>query len=63
MAFVGAVSQINYLTKQFTWLEWINSIPPAILGVVTGLLPTIMLAVLMALVPIICRRKIFWSLT
>ncbi|KAF2648636.1 DUF221-domain-containing protein [Lophiostoma macrostomum CBS 122681] len=55
VAFVGAVSQINYLTQRFTWLEWINSIPTVILGVITGLLPTIMLAVLMALVPIICR--------
>lgn len=57
VAFVGTVSQINYLTGRFTWLEWINSIPPVILGVVTGLLPVIMLAVLMALVPIVCRRK------
>lgn len=57
VAFVGLVSQINYLTGQFTWLEWINSIPSVILGVVTGLLPVIMLAVLMSLVPIICRRK------
>ncbi|KAF2008084.1 DUF221-domain-containing protein [Amniculicola lignicola CBS 123094] len=55
VAFVGLISNINYLTGRFTWLEWINSIPPAILGVITGLLPVIMLAVLMALVPIICR--------
>lgn len=43
------------MTERFTWLEWINSIPQVILGVITGLLPTIMLAVLMALVPIFCR--------
>ncbi|KAF1950638.1 DUF221-domain-containing protein [Byssothecium circinans] len=55
VAFVGAVSQINYLTAQFSWLGWINSIPSVILGVVTGLLPVIMLAILMALVPIVCR--------
>lgn len=55
VAFVGLVSQINYLTAQFTWLGWINKIPPVILGVVTGLLPVIMLAILMALVPIFCR--------
>jgi hypothetical protein len=45
------------LTGQFTWLGWINEIPSVILGVVTGLLPVIMLAVLMALVPIVCRSK------
>ncbi|KAL5402029.1 hypothetical protein PMIN06_002429 [Paraphaeosphaeria minitans] len=55
VAVVGIISNINYLTKTFTWLEWINDIPSVILGVVTGLLPVIMLAVLMALVPIICR--------
>lgn len=36
-------------------MRWINSIPQFILGVVTGLLPSVMLAVLMALVPIFCR--------
>ncbi|KAF1969274.1 DUF221-domain-containing protein [Bimuria novae-zelandiae CBS 107.79] len=55
VAFVGIISNIQYLTKTFTWLQWINDIPSVILGVVTGLLPVILLAVLMALVPIICR--------
>ncbi|KAF2873533.1 hypothetical protein BDV95DRAFT_567216 [Massariosphaeria phaeospora] len=55
VAFVGTVSQINYLTERFTWLEWINQIPSVILGVITGLLPVIMLAVLMSLVPVVCR--------
>jgi len=55
VAFVGCVSNINYLESRFTWLHWIGKIPHVILGVVTGLLPAVMLAVLMALVPIICR--------
>jgi len=55
VAFVGLISNINYLTETISWLRWINSIPPVILGVVTGLLPSVMLAVLMALVPIFCR--------
>jgi hypothetical protein len=55
VAFVGVISNINYLQARFTWLHWINSIPKVILGVVTGLLPAVMLAVLMALVPIFCR--------
>lgn len=57
VTFVGIVSKIQFLTKTFSWLEWINDIPPVILGVITGLLPVVMLAVLMALVPIICRCK------
>ena len=49
------ISNINYLADRFPWLEWILDIPKAILGVITGLLPSVMLAVLMALVPIVCR--------
>lgn len=55
VAFVGLISNINYLAQRFPWLSWILDIPSVILGVVTGLLPTVMLAVLMALVPIFCR--------
>ncbi|CAO2650083.1 Nn.00g013750.m01.CDS01 [Neocucurbitaria sp. VM-36] len=55
VAFVGLISNINYLADRFSWLEWILKIPKVILGVVTGLLPAVLLAVLMALVPIVCR--------
>ncbi|KAF2133730.1 DUF221-domain-containing protein [Dothidotthia symphoricarpi CBS 119687] len=55
VAFVGIISNINYLASRFSWLEWILKIPQVILGVITGLLPAVLLAVLMALVPIICR--------
>lgn len=55
VAFVGLISNINYLAARFSWLSWILKIPTVILGVVTGLLPSVMLAVLMALVPIFCR--------
>lgn len=53
--FVGAVTNINYLTNLVPFLSFINSIPKVILGVVTGLLPTIILAVCIILVPIIDR--------
>jgi calcium permeable stress-gated cation channel len=55
VAFVGSISNINYLTNKVGFLKFILDIPPVILGVVTGLLPSIMLAVLMALLPIILR--------
>ena len=51
----GAITNINYLTNKVAFLSFINKIPKVILGVVTGLLPVVALAVLMALVPIICR--------
>jgi len=55
VAFVGSISNINYLTNKLPWLDWILKIPPVVLGAITGLLPSILLAVLMALLPIILR--------
>ena len=54
-AFVGALTNINYLIDKLPFLSFINSIPSSILGVVTGLLPTLILAICVILVPIICR--------
>lgn len=51
VALVGVISNINYLTNKLPWLDWINNIPPVLLGLITGMLPTVMLAVLMMLVP------------
>lgn len=39
----------------FTWLNWLLALPQVIFGVVSGLLPTVALAILMALLPIILR--------
>jgi calcium permeable stress-gated cation channel len=58
VALVGIISNVNYLTENVSFLAWIDDIPSVILGVVTGLLPTVLLAALMALVPIICRSKL-----
>ncbi|KAF2087054.1 DUF221-domain-containing protein [Saccharata proteae CBS 121410] len=55
VAFIGVLTNINYLTNRIPFLSFINDIPSVILGVITGLLPTILLAALMALVPIFCR--------
>ncbi|KIW01863.1 uncharacterized protein PV09_06712 [Verruconis gallopava] len=53
VAFVGAISNLNYLTNinAFKWLRFINHIPSVILGVVTGLLPVVLLSLLMSLLP------------
>ncbi|KAK0843200.1 phosphate metabolism protein 7 [Friedmanniomyces endolithicus] len=54
VAFIGVLTNVNYLTDQLPFLSFINNIPSVILGLVTGLLPTLLLSVLMTLVPIIC---------
>ena len=58
VAFVGLLSNIDNLSKKGSpihFLSFIQKIPPSILGVVQGLLPSILLAVLMALLPIFLR--------
>lgn len=54
VAFVGILSNIKALTAPGGYLEFaafLNKIPPVIFGVVQGLLPVILLALLMALLP------------
>lgn len=55
VAFVGVISNIDLLTQKLPWLDFINNLPKWILGVVTGLLPTVMLAVLTAVLPMFIR--------
>lgn len=54
VGFIGVLTNVDQLT-QIPFLAWIDDIPNVILGVVTGLLPTLLLAALLALVPILCR--------
>lgn len=55
VAFVGILSNVDYLTGNVDFLRWLNSVPPVVLGVITGLLPTLLLALLMLLVPRLLR--------
>ncbi|RLV89437.1 Uncharacterized protein RSN1 [Spathaspora sp. JA1] len=55
VAFVGVISNITFLTNKLPWLRWILKMPPALFGVVTGLLPTALLAILMMLLPMFIR--------
>ncbi|GJC78102.1 uncharacterized protein ColLi_00940 [Colletotrichum liriopes] len=51
---VGIISQVSYLEK-VSFLTWLQQIPDVIMGVVSGLLPSVALAILMSLVPVIMR--------
>ncbi|KAB8760607.1 hypothetical protein FH972_026599 [Carpinus fangiana] len=57
VAFVGAISQITYLTglPGLHWLDFLNRLPNWLSGVVTGLLPSVMLALLFTVLPIFLR--------
>lgn len=54
-AFVGSVSNLTYLTNLLPWLRWIYNLPSQLLGIITGLLPSVMLAIWMSLLPFILR--------
>jgi calcium permeable stress-gated cation channel len=55
VAVVGIISNVTYLTNKIHFLKFLLDIPTVIRGVVTGLLPTVMLALLMSLLPPILR--------
>ncbi|KAF3384656.1 putative protein RSN1 [Penicillium rolfsii] len=54
-AVVGAISNIDSLTNKVHFLKFILDVPSWIRGVITGLLPVVLMSVLLALVPIILR--------
>ncbi|KAJ5903895.1 hypothetical protein N7504_006278 [Penicillium tannophilum] len=54
-AIVGTISNITYLCNIIPFLKFVLSLPSWIKGAIEGLLPSAALALLMSLVPIICR--------
>ncbi|CAG8547622.1 7201_t:CDS:2 [Paraglomus brasilianum] len=55
VATVTTISQLDRLQKQFPFLDFVNNLPKAVIGIIQGVLPAAALAVLLALVPIILR--------
>ncbi|KAI0092654.1 DUF221-domain-containing protein [Irpex rosettiformis] len=53
VAFIGAVSNVHALCNQFSWLSWICDLPNVVVGIISGILPPALLAVLMLLLPIV----------
>ncbi|KAJ6110871.1 phosphate metabolism [Penicillium sp. IBT 16267x] len=54
-AIVGTISNITYLCQIIPFLGFILKLPNFVKGAIEGLLPSASLALLMSLVPIICR--------
>jgi len=51
VAFVGMISNINYIIAKAPWLGFLDNLPKALFGILTSLTPTVALAVLMMLLP------------
>lgn len=54
VAAVGIISNVQAL-EGISWLSWLKQVPDKIMGVITGLLPSVLLAILMSLVPVVMR--------
>ncbi|KAI0819394.1 DUF221-domain-containing protein [Trametes gibbosa] len=55
VAFIGVVSNVHSLCATYSWLAWLCTLPPVIVGIISGILPPALLAVLNMLLPIILR--------
>ncbi|OWB60905.1 hypothetical protein B5S29_g1788 [[Candida] boidinii] len=55
VSFVGFISNLAQLTNKWPWLDFIYNLPDVLLGLITSLLPTVLLAVLMMVLPIFIR--------
>ncbi|THZ50901.1 DUF221-domain-containing protein [Aureobasidium pullulans] len=52
---VGSLADIENLAQNFPPLGFVNKLPSSTKGAISGLLPTILISAILALVPIICR--------
>lgn len=57
-AIVGIISNIKFLIEKVFFLTWMAKLPSVVLGLISGLLPPVALAMLMAIVPMILRGRL-----
>ncbi|QRW10341.1 tranport-associated late exocytosis protein [Ceratobasidium sp. AG-Ba] len=55
VAFVGIVSNVSQLCVRYSWLRWLCDLPDVVVGIISGVLPPVGLAILMMLLPIVLR--------
>jgi hypothetical protein len=52
---VGVISNVKGLATNVSWLHWLDSIPSVVVGIIQGILPTVLLAVLNILLVMFLR--------
>ncbi|KAG8717436.1 hypothetical protein FRC09_014276 [Ceratobasidium sp. 395] len=55
VAFVGIISNVSQLCVRYRWLQWLCKLPQVVVGIISGVLPPVGLAILMMLLPIVLR--------
>lgn len=53
---LGSISNAKYLADNVKWLDWINNLPPWVLGLLTGLVPPALTSWLVSYVPKLFRH-------
>lgn len=51
VAVVGVISNVTFLENKVFFLRWLKKVPKVILGLITGIVPSLALSILMSLVP------------
>lgn len=59
---IGSISNVKYLAENVRWLSFVNDLPPAVLGLLEGLLPPFLVSWFVSYVPKLFRRKYSTSL-
>ncbi|KAL8943317.1 MAG: hypothetical protein Q9216_001160 [Gyalolechia sp. 2 TL-2023] len=55
VAFTGILGNLDSISRQYSWLHWVQNLPKSVLGIVSGVLPQALLAGLLALLPVTLR--------
>ncbi|KAJ7495963.1 DUF221 family protein [Mycena galericulata] len=55
VAFIGTLSQVGTLCSKVHWLSWVCTAPKPIPGIVQGIIPPLLLAILFVILPFILR--------
>ncbi|KAI5367853.1 Putative calcium-dependent channel, 7TM region phosphate [Septoria linicola] len=55
VVFTSLLNRVSDLTARFPWLSWLNDAPSAVISIVQGILPPVLLSLILLIVPIIFR--------
>jgi hypothetical protein len=61
VAWTASLGQLSTLADEYVWLHWLHKIPTTILKALGGVLPAIVLAILLAVVPMIMSYLAFFQ--
>lgn len=55
VTFTGLLSNLDYLSGLYKWLNWLRKVPKTVIAIIQGVLPQALLALLLFLLPLILR--------